>query len=138
MSRSTLSYALSEWEKNAMQPSMHKKQMESKLHTSITRYLLFMYESLITCTYDIYFKANKEYNRFPVCAGGAMRTGLIVCIMIMNYAGFARLNANNVILVDVVVSSVFVFVRDTQYKMSQSLKVLTRKMQDFTNIHEVI
>lgn len=36
--RSTFSYALSEWERNAMQPSMHKKQMETKLYTSITRF----------------------------------------------------------------------------------------------------
>ena len=33
----SISYALSEWEQNAMQPSMRKRHLEAKLHTSITR-----------------------------------------------------------------------------------------------------
>ncbi|XP_048580524.1 KICSTOR complex protein SZT2 isoform X3 [Nematostella vectensis] len=37
--RSKLTYSLSEWEKNAMQPSMHKKQIETTLHTCITSVL---------------------------------------------------------------------------------------------------
>ena len=40
----SMSYALSEWEKNAMQPSMRKRHLETKLHTSITRYLTLLHK----------------------------------------------------------------------------------------------
>ena len=62
----SMSYALSEWEKNAMQPSMRKRHLETKLHTSITRYLTLLHKWTLLSS-GLPISSKKGNSKFELC-----------------------------------------------------------------------
>ena len=62
----SMSYALSEWEKNAMQPSMRKRHLETKLHTSITRYLTLLHKWTLLSS-GLPISSKQRNSKFQLC-----------------------------------------------------------------------
>ncbi|XP_020912267.1 KICSTOR complex protein SZT2 isoform X2 [Exaiptasia diaphana] len=121
--RSTFSYALSEWERNAMQPSMHKKQMETKLHTSITSVL------------SVRLREGYSVQEVVITKGGKQLEVTLtlpwkqhVQIQYVAVAAWPLSKSNRMTHVEVTITAPYEFLHDVSYLSKESITSSYRAM----------